>query len=232
MSLQIENLPIEDRYRIFEALSHPTRVKILRLVEERQLAFSALKHELGLESSGQLQHHLQKLSELVTIQEDSGSFGLTIMGRRALEVYRSSETSGRSLESVCCLPVRLEASNTVRVGRTGSALRLSLGGALLALTAAFVASGQAVLRYSGSSVSVGFGVSGAVIAGFFGVSFLIAGLEGDPGCEITAIPNLFARKRKFYSSCVITPFNLPNGRLLESFEPSGRYQEKVKSISR
>jgi len=67
MSLELENLPIEDRYRIFEALSHPTRVKILRLVKEKQLAFSALKHELGLESSGQLQHHLRKLSEMVAI---------------------------------------------------------------------------------------------------------------------------------------------------------------------
>ncbi len=231
MSLELENLPIEDRYRIFEALSHPTRVKILRLVEEKQLAFSALKHELGLESSGQLQHHLQKLSELVTIQEDSGSFGLTIMGRRALDVYRSSETSGRSLESVCCLPVRLEAPKTVRVGRTGSALRLSLAGVLLALTAAFVATGQAALKFYGSSVSVGFGLSGTVIAGFFGVSFLIAGLERDPGCEITAIPNLFARKRKFYSTCLITPFNLPNGRLLESLEPSGRDGEKANANS-
>ena len=229
MPVDLENLSVEDRYRIFEALSHPTRVKILKLVDEKGLTFSTLKHELGLGSSGQLQHHLQKLSGFIIIEKDSGCYGLTDTGRRALDIYGSSEKSGRSLEAICCLPVRLEASKTVQVGRTGSALRLSLAGLLLALTIAFVASGQAALRFYGSSVSVGFGLSGAIIAGFFGVSFLIAGLEGYPGCEVTAIPNLFARRRKYYCSCVITPFNLPNGRLLESLEPSGRNGEKAKT---
>jgi len=219
MSVDLEGFPVEERYRIFDALSHPTRVKILRLVEEKGLAFSALKHELGLESSGQLQHHLQKLFGLIIVEQASGCYGLTETGRRALEIYGSSERSGRSLEAFCCLTARLEAQKTFRVGRRGSALRLSLAGLLLALTLALVASGQTALSVYGSSVSVGFGVSAAVILGFFGVSFLIAGLDGHPGCEITAIPNLLVRGRKYYCSCLITPFNLPNGRLLESSEP-------------
>lgn len=221
MSVDLESLPFEERYRIFDALSHPTRVKILKLVEEKALAFSALKHELGLESSGQLQHHLQKLSGFITIERDTGCYGLTETGRRALEIYGLSEKSGRSLAAVCCLPTRLDAQKTVRVGGRGRALRLSLVGLLLALTAALVASGQTALKFYGSSVSVGFGVSTAVVAGFFGVSFLIAGVDGYPGCEITAIPNLLSGGKKYYCSCLITPFNLPNGRLLESFEPPG-----------
>jgi len=221
MSVHVENLPIGERYRIFEALSHPTRVKLLKLVEDKGVGFSALKHELGLESSGQLQHHLQKLSGLVAIEKGSGYYGLTDTGRLALEIYGSSEKSGRSLEATCCLPSRLNAPNTFRVGRTGTALRLSLAGVLFALTVALVASGQAALRVIGSSTSVGLGFSGAIIAGFFGVSFLIAGLDGHPGCEITAIPNLLVGKRKYYCSCVLTPFNLPNGRFLEPLEPSG-----------
>jgi DNA-binding transcriptional ArsR family regulator len=224
MSLDLEQLSIDDKYRIFEALSHPTRVRILELVAEKELAFSALKRELGLESSGQLQHHLQKLSGLIITQKESGCYGLTSTGRRALDIYRLSETSGRSLEAVCCLPIALEGSKTMRVGRTGRVLRLSLAGVLLVLTAALLtsysASGEAALRFYGSSISVGFGLSGTLIIGFFGVSFLIAGLEGDPGCEVTAIPNLFTRKRKHYCACLITPFNLPNGRLLEPLKPS------------
>ncbi|MGH9917580.1 MAG: DUF7347 domain-containing protein, partial [Nitrososphaerales archaeon] len=85
MSVDLENFPVEERYRIFNALSHPTRVKILKLVDEKRLAFSALKHELGLESSGQLQHHLQKLSGFITVEKESGCYGLTATGRRALE---------------------------------------------------------------------------------------------------------------------------------------------------
>lgn len=124
-----------------------------------------------------------------------------------------------SLEAVCCLPARLDARETARVGRKGSALRLSLAGLLLALIVALVASGQTALKVSSSSTSVGFVISAAVIAGFFGISFLIAGLDGYPGCEITAIPNLFVRGRKYYCSCLITPFNLPNGRWLETSQP-------------
>jgi DNA-binding transcriptional ArsR family regulator len=220
MSLDLESASVEERYRVFEAISHPTRVEILKLVEEKELSFSALKRELGLQSSGQLQHHLQKLSGFVAIEKESGCYGLTKTGRLALEIYDSSEKSGRSLEALCCLPTRLDATEKARIGRTGSALRLSLAAVLLALTAALVASGQAALKFYGSSVSVGFGVSGAVIAGFFGVSFLISGFDGHPGCEIVAIPNLLARGKKFYCSCVIAPFNLPNGRFLQPLEKS------------
>ena len=214
MPLDLDNRPLEERYRLFEALSHPTRARILKLVEERRLTFSSLKHELGLESSGQLQHHLQKLSGFVTVEKD-GCYGLTQAGRQALDLYSRSEESGTSLEAVCCLPTRLDAPGILRVGSVGTALRFMLAGILLALTVALVATGQVGLRLSGASIFVGFGLSAAVVGGFFAVSFLIAGLEREPGCEVTAVPNLLAGKRKYYCSCLITPFNLPNGRLLE-----------------
>jgi DNA-binding transcriptional ArsR family regulator len=220
MSVDLESASVEERYRIFEAISHPTRVEILKLVAEKELSFSSLKRELGLGSSGQLQHHLQKLSGFVTVEKESGSYALTKAGRLALEIYGSSERSGRSLEAVCCLPLRLDAPGKMRIGGTGSALRLSLAAVLLALTAALIVSGQAALKFYGSSVSVGFGVSGAIIIGFFGISFLIAGLDGHPGCEITAIPNLLAGGKKYYCSCVMAPFNLPNGRFVQPVEKS------------
>lgn len=217
MSLELEKLPIDDRYRIYDAISHPIRVRILELVEGQTLAFSGLKRELGLASNGQLQHHLRKLSEFITTESNGMNYRLTVTGRRALDTYKLGEASGTSLEAICCIPARLGNSASARVGLSGSVLRLLFAGLLFALTTALALWGQVGIRYYGASVSVGgFGFTAAIVAGFFGISFLIAGLSRDAGCEITAIPNLFAGRRKYYSSCVIGAFNLPNGRLLES----------------
>ena len=35
---------------------------------------------------------------------------------------------------------------------------------------------------------------GTVALGLLGISFLVGGLMGNPGCEITALPNLFLSK--------------------------------------
>ena len=83
---------------MFEALSHPTRIKILRLVHEKPRSFAELKHELGLESSGHLQHHMSKLTGLVT---DQGRYAITMSGMAALKIVENSEKPGSSLESLC-----------------------------------------------------------------------------------------------------------------------------------
>jgi len=140
--------------------------------------------------------------------------------RQILDVYKSTRTPGNSPEVTCCLPVQLKNPKTMRVGKTGRIVRLSLAAILIVLTIALIGSGQAVLKFYGSSITIGFPLSVAIIAGFFGVSFLIAGLEGYPGCEVMAIPNIVAGK-KYYMPCIITPFNLPNGRWLEPLKPSG-----------
>lgn len=46
-------------------LAHPTRVRILRILEKQPLSFADLKRVLGIESSGNLQHHLGKLGDLI-----------------------------------------------------------------------------------------------------------------------------------------------------------------------
>ena len=215
---QIEELPYDARYLIFQALSHPFRVRMLTLIEQNELTFASLKRELGTESSGQLQHHLEKLSGLITFKQN-GSYGLTDEGKRALDIYRESEKSGSPLEDLCCIPTATEMAHDKQISGSGTILRLSIGSILLALTAAIIASylfwHQAGLNFllGGYNISF-FGIEGAIIFGFFGASFLISGVTGYPGCEITAIPNLFLR-RKRYCSCLITPFNLPNGRLLQ-----------------
>jgi hypothetical protein len=211
----------ETKYAIFQALSHPARVKILLLAETNQPTFSSLKHDLGIKSSGQLQHHMQKLFGFI-VEEKSGSYELTDLGRKALAIYRESEKSGKSLEDLCCIPAFSGLAHDNQVGNTGKRLRLAIGSVLLVLTVIIlvfsVVLGQAAitLHPTGSS-SVSFGgwwLAGVVILGFFGISFIVSAISGYPGCEVTAIPNLFSEK-KMYCACLITPFNLPNGRLLK-----------------
>jgi len=54
-----------DRAELFEALGHPTRIKILGLLAESPMGFADLKKALGIDSSGLLQFHLGKLNTLV-----------------------------------------------------------------------------------------------------------------------------------------------------------------------
>jgi hypothetical protein len=223
---EIKDLPNEDRYLIFQALSHPLRVKILSLVGGEDLTFSSLKHELRVGSSGQLQHHLQKLSGLIVDDKSNGSYRLTSIGRRALEIYSQSERSGTPLSELCCLPAPSELAHDHQISRKGVFLRLSIGSILSALTVGIVANfifpNHSYLKFFnvfGSGTAVWSWIPDAILFGFFGLSFLISSFTGYPGCEITAIPNLFT-KRKKYCSCLITPFNVPNGSLIQRSKAS------------
>jgi DNA-binding HxlR family transcriptional regulator len=72
-----------DAAELFEAISHPERIKILKLLSKQPSSFAALKRQLGIESSGNLDYHLKKLSQLVKVRED-GLYGLTDAGKEAL----------------------------------------------------------------------------------------------------------------------------------------------------
>jgi DNA-binding HxlR family transcriptional regulator len=76
------------RAELFEALGHPTRVKILRTLEDKPIGFAELKREVGIESSGHLQFHLGKLTGLVTTNTE-GSYALTDDGREAIRVLNA-----------------------------------------------------------------------------------------------------------------------------------------------
>lgn len=52
------------RAEVFDALSHPTRIMILKTLNENPAGFADLK-QLGIESSGHLKHHISKLNSLV-----------------------------------------------------------------------------------------------------------------------------------------------------------------------
>ena len=81
------------RAELFEALSHETRIGILRAIEGRPQTFAELKNELGLESSGNLQHHLGKLGDLVK-QNERGEYVLTDDAKDALRMLDILATRG------------------------------------------------------------------------------------------------------------------------------------------
>lgn len=58
------------RAELFETLAHQTRINIIRALENQQLSFAELKRHLGIEISGNLQHHLAKLGDLIKQTEE------------------------------------------------------------------------------------------------------------------------------------------------------------------
>ena len=73
------------RAEVFEALGHPTRIRILQAVSETPLPFSELKHAVGLESNGLLSFHLGRLSGLVRLNGE-GLYTVTDEGKEALRI--------------------------------------------------------------------------------------------------------------------------------------------------
>lgn len=80
----------KDRAELFEALGHPTRIKILQVLSESHLGFSELKKEAGIESNGLLSFHLGKLDGLVKTAPE-GSYQLTDEGKEALRIVSVKE---------------------------------------------------------------------------------------------------------------------------------------------
>jgi DNA-binding HxlR family transcriptional regulator len=72
-----------DPAELFEAISHPERIKILKILSKKPSSFASLKRQLGIQSSGNLDYHLKKLRQLVKVQQD-GLYGLTDAGKEAL----------------------------------------------------------------------------------------------------------------------------------------------------
>jgi len=80
-----------DSAELFEAISHPVRIRIIKILEKQPTSFASLKRQLGIDSSGNLDFHLKKLGELVAVRAD-GLYGLTDAGREALQSIEPVET--------------------------------------------------------------------------------------------------------------------------------------------
>ena len=94
--MNIDNVD-EDRRRaeVFDALSHPTRITILKALTAEPLGFADLKKKLGIESSGHLQHHINKLNGLIKT-DDYGKYILSDQGKDALHSIDTVESVAKA----------------------------------------------------------------------------------------------------------------------------------------
>ncbi|MFW9848827.1 MAG: ArsR family transcriptional regulator [Candidatus Thorarchaeota archaeon] len=69
---------------VFEAISHPTRVEILKILASKPTRFADLKRKLKINSSGLLDFHLKKMQEIITTDE-RGDYVLNDRGYAALQ---------------------------------------------------------------------------------------------------------------------------------------------------
>jgi DNA-binding HxlR family transcriptional regulator len=82
----------KQRAEVFDALGHPTRILILKALNEGSLGFSDLKKKTAIESSGHLQHHLTKLNGLIKTDE-YGKYCLSDQGRDAVLTVQTVENA-------------------------------------------------------------------------------------------------------------------------------------------
>jgi DNA-binding transcriptional ArsR family regulator len=69
---------------VFDAISHPMRVEILKELAKGPMGFADLKRKLKISSSGLLDFHLKKMSSIVTTNAD-GSYILNDRGFAAVQ---------------------------------------------------------------------------------------------------------------------------------------------------
>jgi len=83
---------------LFEAISHPLRIEILKALAEKLLRFADLKRGLKITSSGLLDFHLTKLDDLITT-DNEGNYTLTEKGFSALQAVETTAKYSRLREA-------------------------------------------------------------------------------------------------------------------------------------
>jgi len=78
---------------LFEAVSHPLRVEIVKVLAKGPRRFADIKRELRIKSSGLLDFHLKKLDNLVSINKD-GLYVLNEKGFAALQAVEAISKYG------------------------------------------------------------------------------------------------------------------------------------------
>ena len=87
----------KQRAEVFDALGHPTRILILKVLSDGSLGFAELKKKTAIESSGHLQHHLTKLNGLIKTDE-YGKYCLSDEGKDALLTVQTVENASPKKE--------------------------------------------------------------------------------------------------------------------------------------
>ncbi len=78
---------------LFEAVSHPLRIEIIKVLAKKPMCFADIKRELKIDSSGLLDFHLKKLNDLITVNNE-GSYVLTEKGFAALQAVETVSKYG------------------------------------------------------------------------------------------------------------------------------------------
>jgi DNA-binding HxlR family transcriptional regulator len=78
---------------VFEAVSHPLRVEIIKLLAKGPKRFADIKRELKIDSSGLLDFHLKKLNNLISINNE-GFYVLNEKGFAALQAVEALSKYG------------------------------------------------------------------------------------------------------------------------------------------
>jgi len=73
------------KWELFEALSHPLRIRIIAILQQNELTFGELKRVLDITSSGHLTFHLTKLEGLVN-RNTQGRYMITEDGQEAVRL--------------------------------------------------------------------------------------------------------------------------------------------------
>jgi len=95
---------------VFEAISHPTRIAILKELEKRPTRFADLKRNLKIKSSGRLDFHLKKMDAVITTDSD-GLYTLNHQGYAALRAVHVVSNYGWQRRSWIINVVMLGAIN-------------------------------------------------------------------------------------------------------------------------
>ncbi len=130
-----------ERAEVFDSLGHPTRIAILKALNDGAVGFAELKKKVAIESSGHLQHHLNKLDGLIRTDE-YGKYCLSDQGKDALLTVQTVESASSNRE----MPQR-DRRHKLFSGKTGLKL------AAILLTAFLIASSAlALVEYNQTTV--------------------------------------------------------------------------------
>ena len=75
------------KWELFEALSHPLRIRIIAILQQNELTFGELKRVLDITSSGHLTFYLTKLEGLVN-RNTQGRYMITEDGQEAVRLMQ------------------------------------------------------------------------------------------------------------------------------------------------
>ncbi|RDE15375.1 MAG: hypothetical protein C4K49_06440 [Candidatus Thorarchaeota archaeon] len=85
---------------LFEAISHPMRIEILRVLARRPTRFADLKRKLKIDSSGLLDFHLRKMQYILTTNGE-GLYTLNERGIAALQAVETVSHMGWQRRAYC-----------------------------------------------------------------------------------------------------------------------------------